>query len=96
MLGADLFGLVLVPGVAGAGLGEDGLGVGAVAEDGDHGDKDGEDGDGEGDPGEGLGGVGFAAGFLELIGEFLHFLGFHGAILAERGESAVRRLGGCA
>ena len=35
---ADLFGLVLVPNVAGAGLLEDGLGVAAMAEHGDHGD----------------------------------------------------------
>ena len=39
-----------------------GFGVGAVAEDGDHGDEDGEDGDGERDGLEG-----FAAAFIWLL-----------------------------
>ncbi len=78
--------------IAGAGLGEDGLGMGAVAENGDHGDEDGEDGNSEGDAGKGFGGLGLPTGFFELVGEFLHFLGFHGGILSESRLSAVRRV----
>ena len=72
---ADLLGLILVPLVGGAGLHENRLGVGAVAEDGDHGDEDGKDGDGKGDDFEGLA---FAVGsFFELVRKFLNFVGFH-------------------
>src|ERR1700733_761193 len=46
---ADLLGLVLVPLIAGAGLHEHGFGVGAVADNGDHGDEDSEDGNSERD-----------------------------------------------
>ncbi len=49
LLGADFAGLVEVPLVGGAGLHEDGFGVFAVTEDGDHGDEDGEHGDDERD-----------------------------------------------
>ncbi len=67
---ADLFGLVLVPDVAGAGLHEDGVGVFAVAEDGDEGEERGEDGNAQGDVGERS-----LARFLHVFGEFMNFVG---------------------
>jgi hypothetical protein len=67
--------LVEVPLVGGAVLVEDGLGVGAMAEDGGDGDQHGQHGHGEGDGAH----RGFVRSVLGVLAEFLGFVGFHGA-----------------
>ena len=81
---ADLLGLVFIPLIARTRLHENGFGVAAVAEDGDHGYENSENRDAERDAFEGLSAAFMLAGFLHLIGKFLYFIGFHNEMILAR------------
>jgi hypothetical protein len=73
---ADVFGLIVIPLIAGFGLEEEFFGVGAVAEESDDGAEDGDDGDGYGD-GDGewvVVGVFFLFGHFDAFGHVLGVL----------------------